>query len=225
MSIASNFSVRQVTFGFRALAVIVVGLSLQLLSCSDDLCLGSPYETVSATIDSADWILRRGDSARRGRLSVDWKPLWGGRWIDMSGRVVGTSQVPRFEVAHLVGRMVASGRSGLPDTTIFFELDSVGTSETDPRKAGIRMEFRSMLGERDWPDWNPEGSSSVDSSSTYWIVRGEVECSIPILPTLRGEESYSCQYHASSEDDLSLHMRVEVVKHPAERYECNGQVY
>lgn len=206
--------------------LVLLAASLGMVSCADEMCEGSPYELVKGTLDSAVWIVGSGDSIHRGRMSGGPIQMLGSDMV-LRRQAVGTSPVPRFHVAFLSGWMIAEGREGDPDTTIAFRVDSLRTIEADPRKAGIRTTFRSLLTRGSDPYWIDlwEESDSASGAITRWDLRGEVECSLPIDQTYPTRNSYTCRYEASSEDHLGFHLRVEVVAQPAKPYPCEDRFH
>jgi len=188
----------------------VLAFAMSLVSCSDDsMCFYGDYAGVRSSLDSSRWFLRAhdtvvhgtqvGDSERRIQNQVE------GGWYTWPSR-----PKVRIYVNELRGELLVGGRLGLPDTTIGYEVDSLGVLPGDGRSAAVRMEFRSKIGRR---------YAAMDSNTTYWNQRGTVHCTLPIDADLAAESEFSCALDLTGEHETAFHLAFHVVKDHQE-YRC-----
>jgi hypothetical protein len=206
-----------------ALVATVMGL----MSCSeeeDKMCSSSPYAAMDARLDSAVWTYRVGDSALRGRIAgADESRIRSG--IEGGWNTWTPRQTIRPYVSELSGQVVVGGRLGHRDTLVYYAVDSVGVLAEDRRKAGIRLQFRSTLSTTEGTYYGLHAiQGGGDSLSTYWNLRGQVECTMPLDAGLEQEKSVSCSLRATSPDGLAFHMTLGVVHHGPSEYKCSGMI-
>lgn len=217
--------VRQfLTLSLRLRPLFLGAALMGLTSCADDnMCTSGAYANVDARLDSAVWTYRVRDSSVRGRIA-------GGdesrirHWMDGGWYTWPSRPTVRPYVTELAGQIVVGGRLGHRDTAIYYDIDSMGILPEDRRKADFRMQFRSTLENPGGGFYSGIPDGGGDSTSTYWNLRGQAECSLPIDASLEQESSFSCTFRATSPDGLSFHMTLGVVKHGPREYECSGMI-
>lgn len=207
----------------RLVHLALLGTMMGLVSCADDeMCTSGAYSSVDARLDSAVWTYRVRDSSVRGRIG-------GGdesrirHWLEGGWYTWASRPTVRPYVAELAGQIVVGGRLGHRDTVIYYDIDSVGILPEDRRKAGIRLQLRSTL-ENSGGYYYSGVYNGGDSTSTYWNLRGQAECSLPIDASMEQGSSLSCILKATSADGLSFHMTLGVVYHGPSEYECSGVI-
>ena len=203
----------------------LLGTMMVLMSCADDeMCTSGAYASVDARLDSALWIYRTGDSSVRGRVA-------GGdesrirHWMEGGWYTWASRPTVRPYITDLAGQIVVGGRLGHRDTVVYYDVDSVGILPEDRRKAGIRLQLRSTLESPGGYYYTAGGPYGVgDSTSTYWNLRGEAECTLPFDAAVEQGASFSCTLRATSSDGLAFHMTLGVVSHGPSEYNCTNQI-
>ena len=205
--------------------VLVAALS-GLVSCADDdMCTVDAHASVDARLDSAVWTYRAGDSSLRGRIAGrDESRIR--HWIDGGWYTWASRQTARPYVSDLSGQVVVGGRLGHPDTLVYYAVDSMAILSEERRMAGIRLQFRSTIatlgGYHSYGPYATQGGG--DTLSTYWNLRGQAECTVPLDAALGQESSFSCTLRTTSPEGMAFHLTMDVVNHGPSEYNCTNHI-
>lgn len=210
--------VRRGRFGLIALAL---ASSLVFVSCADDddeNCGEGDNVVVNIRLDSIGWIYRTKDTLFQGRVTKNEDSRVSAQTYGWYGTWNSIPSVKSYLLSRQNSYVYIRGRLGLPDTTVYFLLDSISVDPNDSKKGGIRMEFRSNMG------YSYYGYNFPDSS-TYWNTRGSISCSHPLEAGVSDITSFSCDVATKGEQGTFMHFKLDLTKEHY-KYDCsrNGPV-